>query len=280
MTAGTLLGYDVDIGKDSNSQRVDFTPKFGFGRIENVTNAWHTKSILEILQRENLLLRELSHDEITTLAEEMTRIKNTRVIDFRFDDIYEYEKILSYLFENGIADPNEYKFFSVFQDAWRYEAFRFRSQGSTLKIGPESIFERYDLVLFEEIIHSHSLNAQYTVNRNKQDWFFGYQLEVNYGKQFSNYSRNSVVSYASTSVTIGNYLSSRTYAELTANYFANHILEESRDFESNLFVRGRVEYFISPRFKLDWVVNYDLFNTTFQNGKRLFVNIGADYILR
>ena len=139
---GLSANYDR-FSSDGNSNNsttlsVGVAPKIGFGRIENVSNARHSGVILKILEKEGLLKKTPSQEDMYLMAEEMTRIKNQRVIDFRFEDIYEFETMINFLVENGFVDPSDYKFFSVFQDAWRFEDFTIRQHGQNILIGTDS----------------------------------------------------------------------------------------------------------------------------------------------
>lgn len=130
------IQIDSEIGSAFNSpeRRVGTALPIGVGkgRIEIVNDAWLATSILEALKDEGKLKREPTHQEITYLAEEIARIKNARILDFRNKMIYELDEIYTYILNLGLVEESTLAF-AILYDAWRYEIFTSRSSGRVLE---------------------------------------------------------------------------------------------------------------------------------------------------
>lgn len=266
------------ITESNNRQSVLIAPKIGFGRIENVRNAWHTESILKTLEGEGLLKKTPTKEEMYLLAEEIVRIKNQRVIDFRYDDIYEFETVINYLVENGFVDPTDYKFFSIFQDVWRFEAFTTRRHGSNLKLGLKTELTRsnFSPSSFSSNSESYGITGEYEKAISKKEWQFVYQIRSSYGRIFvsNNDSRSNFD--ASASYLIGYYPSSRINAEFDVG--ANYLNLASND---NLLLNAGLDinYFVSPQVTYSlWTGWSDNIVTSFGTGfNRFNISLAVRY---
>ena len=127
---------DIEGSEYLSFSDINVKPHWGIGRVELVTDAWHANAIIDALKEKGLLNAQLSSKQIEALAQAITAIKNTRVLDFRYERIYELEQIANYLGENGIVATDNFSFFATLNDAWIFEGFRNRRSGSTWQIGP------------------------------------------------------------------------------------------------------------------------------------------------
>ena len=107
----------------------------GKGRIELVSDAWHAVEILEVLDKQQLLKRRISNEEIYGFASRIAEIKNFRNTDFRLERVAEFEALTKYLVDNEMVKTEDYRFFAHLLDAWEFEAFTQRFSGKEFKYG-------------------------------------------------------------------------------------------------------------------------------------------------
>ena len=145
------IDYEVDFYGDYNHHRdtsgvlslkersanltLEFASYIGKGRIEYVNDAWHAKTILEMLAEKGFLKTVASTEQMQAFAEEISTIKNIRNTDPRLEQISEYKQLCNFLVTEKLIDPEAYGFYAVLADAWRYESFTVRNSGREFKFG-------------------------------------------------------------------------------------------------------------------------------------------------
>lgn len=92
----------------------------GKGRIEVVTDARQAIYILENLNRQGVMKRKLSNDEILTLAKVIAQVKNKRFLDSRIRMIEEISIVDSFFVENDLLTSNGAPYFTTLYDYWMY----------------------------------------------------------------------------------------------------------------------------------------------------------------
>lgn len=92
----------------------------GKGRIEVVTDARQAIYILENLNRQGVMKRKLSNDEILTLAGVIARVKNKRFLDSRIRMIEEISTVDSFFVKNDLLENNGAPYFTTLYDYWMY----------------------------------------------------------------------------------------------------------------------------------------------------------------
>ena len=118
--------FSLDLGIEIDPEII-----FGFGKIENVSDARLAVYILQDLQDKNCLLKQPSKEEIIKLAELISTIKNERFFDNRDKRIEDITKIDKFLSENGFTTDKNAAYFTSIYDNWdyanqpRYNGFRF-----------------------------------------------------------------------------------------------------------------------------------------------------------
>jgi len=232
------------------------SPKFGFGRLEIVTDAWHAINILKNLQAEGLLKEELSHDEITALSEKISQLKNVRQLDLRFENIYEFEQLATYLIENDFVDPGDYRMFAVLKDGYDFEGFRVRQNGTAIKFGPDVGFfynESSPDNSFKD--QTYGFAAELDIDKAiNLKWQFDQSYLIRGGqskKSFSNISNieNNFVGFI-VRYTVGYYMNRRTNFDFSSWLYFNEDIDSSIS-SSNLNLNLSGTYYVSPAVRLN-----------------------------
>lgn len=144
----------------------DLPFSFGYGRIENVTDARQTVYILDELQNSGYLTERLSDEAVDRLATEINHIKNQRVLDSREKAKYQLAALDSVLYASGKLKERNVGYFNIINDNWNYGANQNRlhgwsagvkagySKNSRLRrINSEKISDEYetrDTILFDQ----------------------------------------------------------------------------------------------------------------------------------
>lgn len=249
----------------------------GKGRIELVNDAWHAQTILEMLQTNNSLERDPSHEEIDKLAAKISEIKNIRNTDFRLEGIAEYETLVQYFLENDLVDKEDYRFFALLNDAWEYESFLTRWSGTEFKYGLEinSVFRYFAnntfniktflFTLPKLSFHYNrykpiSTNFQFN-NRNSIDFSLIGQDQLSgnftYGSRSYAASLSSIWEYQylpnqRTNYTLG--------LQLHSSYFNSNGIYESESWTSNLSLNFAYKRYLSPRLSISLSASLAAYN--------------------
>ncbi|MCC6818065.1 MAG: hypothetical protein IT245_04135 [Bacteroidia bacterium] len=96
----------------------------GKGRLEYVSDPIMTQFLILDLKK-NAGIGEVSAAQLENIAKGITRIRNTRFIDFRFKLIDQLEMLDSVLKTNGVESLNSSRYFTTLYDNWLY-ATRFQ----------------------------------------------------------------------------------------------------------------------------------------------------------
>lgn len=140
----------------------------GKGRIEIINDAWLAVQILNILEEQQLIKRNISSAEVEDFANTIADIKNLRNTDFRLERIAEYERLVGFLVENEMVKEDDYRFFAYLLDAYQFESFTLRRSGKEQKFGfipginLENIFSNQDAL--NRFINISSLALEYRIN--------------------------------------------------------------------------------------------------------------------
>lgn len=245
------------------------SPKIGAGRIEIVTDAWTAKTLFQFLRKNNLLLKEPSLEEINNLAIEITQIRNLRVIDFRLEDIAELERLIEYFIDNDFVDPENYSFYPILLDAYRFERIAGRRQGQTIKGGLslsafdflEELVSSFNPLQFNAIVEFEKANAI------SSTWQFDQLYSIEPGILLErNWFDASIESYKfialEASLTLGNYLSRRTYLSATFRSKYRNVIDSNNFLQ--LSIGGNYNYYFSPNTQMAIRLNMQLINSSSQ----------------
>lgn len=100
--------------------RVDLPIVVGKGRLEPIQDARHGLFILQALEKQGLLAREIQEQDILDFAAQISQWKNRRYVDIRLQRIWELEQIHTYLIERGIIEELSPTLFAIVQDMWSF----------------------------------------------------------------------------------------------------------------------------------------------------------------
>lgn len=92
----------------------------GKGRLEVVTDARQAIYILENLNRQGVMKRKLSNEEILTLSRIIAQVKNKRFLDSRIRMIEEISTVDSFFVKNDLLTTNGASYFTTLYDYWMY----------------------------------------------------------------------------------------------------------------------------------------------------------------
>lgn len=254
---------------------VSLIPKLGFGRIENISDAWHALTIIEELQKAGCIKKDLTHEEITALADELRRLKNTRNVDFRLENIYEFEQLAKYFIDNGLASAEQYRFFAVLDDAYSFEAFTTREQGQAFTIGTDvsldyskehqepigtNSIRSYALVLGYEKNNAISSDWQFIQSYNLKGGFLAYGLSGTQGTSRSNLLE------LTTHHELGYYLNQRTNFSLPLN---TRISQRESDMLIIAAIFPTLNYYFSPQLRFSIHARVSLYQQNFSDNPNI-----------
>lgn len=116
------------------------TVGLGWGRIEPVEDARQAVYILDELSKKGVMTKLLSGDEVNSLAQVMSSIKNKRFLDSRLHLIDEVTKVDSFLLANNYIKNTGAKYFTTLYDNWLYAGLQKRGSGSQLAVKLQPLY--------------------------------------------------------------------------------------------------------------------------------------------
>ncbi|MDW3652220.1 MAG: hypothetical protein R8P61_34410 [Bacteroidia bacterium] len=125
----------LDNRRADNRLSINMPLVIGKGRIEWVDDARHGLFILQALEKNQYLARELSEEDILAFAAHISELKNRRYFDFRLQKIWELEQIHAFLTERGIIEEESIGYFTIVQDIWSFGNQPRRRAGSRFSLG-------------------------------------------------------------------------------------------------------------------------------------------------
>ena len=270
---------------------ISVAPKYGFGRIENVTDAWQAMVMLEELKKQGYLIEEnIGDEEIERFAQVISDVRNYRNPDGRLEDIAEFQRITEFLIENKYVHVDDYGLFAIIKDVYDFESFVQRQHGSSFKAGPEFYTSRrknnLDLVEVEEFrIYSGILKYE-RFRAIDAHW----QLDQTYAIKGGvwNFSPSFLSTFntfdyyeLSADITLGNFLSQRTFMSLSAFFVYRNFLDNP-SLTYNGFLRYTYNYYISPKFRINLNASFNLLSNNdgaslLQDRHEAVLRFGIDY---
>lgn len=264
--------FDLEIGNGENDQDkksylISISPGIGIGkgRIEDVTDIWHTVRILKEMQRIGILRNIPDEVELVDLAKQISAIKNKRVLDYRLKNKYNLQMLDEVLTKAGLIGDKTFDYYNSLMDTWYngintrrlsnwevgidlYPTFRLENPDLTLKdnyrfttgLSSDIYYNRYIPVnMFWQLNYGTSLRLRYlTVSANKFEHLFdGYSFYL------------SPTLYAN----VAYYLSSRTYISSGINTTYNQDINNPANFQNNSFILNfntNFNFYLSPNSKL------------------------------
>lgn len=270
-----------------------FSPKVGWGRIENISDGWHAWSILNALEQQEKLAKELTSEEIDQFGFELARIKNLRNPDFRIENIMEFQSLMEFIVDHGIIKKDDYAAIALIRDGFNYEQFVSRRQGKSFKIGVDTYLQRSKHKFSEEDFsgyNNHTIIAEYENRKAIKNIFQFDQLYSIKGgvwnfkpesqEEFNKFKYVELTG----SLSLGYYLNQRTNLSLRT-YASYRAFENSEGM--NLYVGSSLNayYYVSPQLRYDLSADLNIYEysdgafiqTEFYSSN---INMGISYFIR
>ncbi len=178
----------------------------GVGRIEIVTDAQQAIYMIDAFEKNRILSRDLSSNEIFKLSQEISRIKNKRFLDSRLHLIDEVSRVDSFFVANKLIYKSDAKYFTTLYDIWLYGDKFERKSGSALELrfSPNmSINNSYAKNIYTILTDSLSETKDYFSSSQ-----YNIYLSYNYEKpdhQKWQHSVNAMLGFASSSYTASSH---------------------------------------------------------------------------
>jgi len=216
----------------NNSSTVTFRLGKGVGRLDLVTDAVSAMFLVEDLVRK-ANVKNVSDAQMLSIAQGITKILNTRFIDFRFRLIDQITMLDSVLKANGINSENSIQYVTTIYDNWLYANRYQRYTGARFT---------YNL-LAESMIYNSNNSTTNRVNNfessSKNNFFnngLGLELDYTFYKQLSTKKQ---VHYGVNAIGLYN----RNFEYMNANQSGND-LYNSNGFSSRF--NAKVGYLYQP----------------------------------
>ena len=296
-----LLSWDKTI-KDSPKIESSFSSIYlriplyiGFGRVENVTSAWHAFRIIKGLKQSDLLINNsnLDKDEIMKMADYIAIRKNTRAFDSRRkmqDDLIG----LSNNFLKNIVDISDPHVYASLYDMWQYGINDIRRSGTTLSFGIEPgfrYFSRYDkpnsnndfdhkaidLLAMVRFEYYRALSMNWQLD-------FGISLAGGFediiGINSDEEPRANSLLRSNLNIGVGYYPTSRTSFKSTLRVGAGIHGDSNGDRGNTNFnfnFNNNLYYYISPQLRLSLYLRMDNYTTIFSDDQYGYLLMTATY---
>jgi len=106
----------------------------GVGRIERVDDMRQAIYIVDAIQQQGRLNRQLTRDELFRFSQLISAVKNKRFLDSRLHLIDEITTVDGFLTGNGLVDKSDAAYFTSLYDMWQYGDLFSRKSGSELQL--------------------------------------------------------------------------------------------------------------------------------------------------
>lgn len=242
----------------------------GTGRIEKVNDFWQAYYILEKLNGQNSLDRELQEKDIFEFAVLASKLKNKRFFDARLRRISELQALDSLMHSQGLVTNRDISYFTILNDYWSYGNFQDRESGRELKTWAMPEYSRQysksngDSSLIStktSVISNISFKCTKPLNLY-WDRYFNARISnetmiENSGYYFENYPANAFFSNASFGY--GYFPDSRTSVKGLLGYSGQKIIvlhsssgipNEPNQWMNKVYLQLEGNYYISPRLQI------------------------------
>jgi hypothetical protein len=120
---------------NSYSSYANIPLKVGVGRIERVEDARLAVYMLDDLKKHNRLDKEPTQEEITALAQFLSKLQNERFFDTREKKIWALQQIDSFMLANNLVKQNDVLSIALINDNWDYADGPVRESGFRISGG-------------------------------------------------------------------------------------------------------------------------------------------------
>lgn len=262
---------------------------FVYGRVEIVNDAQRAIYVLDALQKEGKLAKDISADDVTKFAEKIAQIDNTRFFDNRIQLMKELESLDSYLTENGFVSESDIRYFTTLMDLWRYgnqqarqSGFRvaavfepyFNNAKDTDELNDESSTLRssgfsggveavYNKPISQQWQHQIGLNAFYQDNNLKYKGIGESDFDDPLEYQYFSVSHSQSIEYIPDTRTSVSLFYTLTYKNLLNDNLEDFMGQQLISDSFLLNVKMDAYYYISPKFRLSGNIALTNMNDTY-----------------
>ena len=270
LTNEDSINIESKIRSSALSTQISPTISIGKGRIEPVTDIIQSMYIFKELEKKGLIIKNPNKKDINKFAELISKIKNERFFDSRLKQMYELEKIDSFLISNNFISKQDIKYFTVLNDNWLYAGNNNRVSGTRTSINFSPVYwDNHNKQLYSDsskYIRNQFFNIQsklsfYTSKPLSLYWHRTISADVGYDSPEILNNNDSILSHSfyqdiavSFSVGYDYYPNTRTYFNLlfSAGYNNNsiHNLFPVHNKSINSEIDLSAYYYLSPRLRL------------------------------
>ena len=288
---------DLETESTHKYTRTSLEVGIGKGRIDPIGDVYLAIYLIEQLQRNNRLAKDLSPEETLSFAQHIAQVKNRRVLDFRLKRIYEMEAIDSFFVENQLITEADATYFTTLADLVLFGYFPDRNKGSLISLSfipeynisnintPISLYEQKNYNLLGKINYRYyrpiKLKYLWTVDASivggKKNLESNYTL-INFSEPNTVNTQGSITTLISSIQTSLSYFPN-TRTEIKGSIQAAHFIEDFsgssyispvvlNDYQTNFSTNLQAFYWFSPRLNIQadyrytvYRLNYDPFPT-------------------
>lgn len=264
------VSYDYSTSNDWNYSNLSANSGFfvGKGRIEDVTDAWHTIRILKDLQRENLLTRVPDGSELLEIAQHLSKTNYKRIFDYRIKRKQIMKDLDNILTEKGLIREKNTDYYNSLVDMLEYgtDTRRFANKKMAIGIKPDIYYYSPDGSNKSICNFGLAVESAYTIYKPiniSLDFFFKSVLDFGYSSSEYFISNENLFNYLnlhpSISTGLTKYISTRANASIGVNTFYRYIFGNEVSGIINEFYGMRLssslKYYFSPRTNLSFNLN-------------------------
>ncbi len=254
---GIILNIDYNMIRTMRNNLVNFEIMqsintsvplmFGWGRIENITEAWRALRIYNEFDKLQLLKNNIDRDQIMGLANEMAIQRSTRFLDFRKGKMAQLQAIDRFLSSKESITNQNMLYFTTLNDNWLYGINETRLSGTTISIGYEPgvniIGDKLEYTNFAKF----KFETHKAINEFWQfDGAINFKTGSIYNKEFDSFKKRTS---ANINVKGSYYPSSRT----TISTFFSSSIGTLYNLKFNHQIN--VNYYLSPKTRIQFKTN-------------------------
>lgn len=191
----------------------------GVGRIERVEDMRQAIYIVDAIQQQGRLNRQLTRDELFRFSQLISAVKNKRFLDSRLHLIDEITTVDGFLKENGLVDNSDAAYFTSLYDMWQYGDLFSRKSGSELQL---KLLPRLSVADTRHYLNSMIPDTSHLITEGNSGFYGQASLTYTYEKPFrlnwQHSARAGTITSLSKTVMNDTELPAYTSAEVFAGY--------------------------------------------------------------
>lgn len=153
----------------------------GVGRIERVEDMRQAIYIVDAIQQQGRLKRQLTGDELFRFSQLISAVKNKRFLDSRLHLIDEITTVDGFLTGNGLVDKSDAAYFTSLYDMWQYGDLFSRKSGSELQL---KLFSRLSVSDTRNYLNSMIPDTSHLITEVNNGFYGHAGLTYTYEKPF------------------------------------------------------------------------------------------------